>query len=441
MRGPERKNTAFALLLVQKTAKTALFLVQKIAKTALFSVQSAIFAEKYSKMESLYNTFRIKLAITPTGYMRKFHDKINWDNRLICIMGQKGVGKTTLILQHIAKFENPDETLYVTADNLYFAGHTLYDLAGAFFLRGGKCLYIDEIHKYRGWSTQIKNIYDDYPTLRIVYSGSSLLALRKGNKADLSRRSIPYEMPGLSFREYLNIRNGWKLEAASFDDVLKGRVDFPYAEHRPNKYYREYCRNGFYPFFQENDSEIRLQNAILATVEDDIPSYAEMTVTTAAKLKKLMYILSKSVPFKPSNDTLGRDLGISRNCVPDYISYLETSGLFNALREKGHSDNLLAKAEKLYLGNSNIAYSLSEDGVIDAGNMRETNFLAWTKEVSVPTSSKISDFEIDGITFEVGGKNKKGEQIREAETGYLVKDDLEYASGHSIPIWMFGFLY
>ena len=392
-------------------------------------------------MESLYNIFRIKLSLVPMSYFRSFHGIINWNNRLICIMGQKGVGKSTLILQHIKKYDDLDETLYVSADNMYFAGHTLYELAGQFFSQGGKHLYIDEIHKYKGWSTEIKNIYDDYPTLQVVYSGSSLLALRRGNKADLSRRSIPYEMPGLSFREFLNIRNGWDLKPSSLEEILQGKVDFPYGEHRPLKYYKEYCRIGFYPFFREGDAEIRLQNAILATVEDDIPDYAEMTVAAAVKLKKLMYILAKSVPFKPSNDTLGRDLALSRNTVPDYIGYLETSGLFNALREPGHSDSLLAKIEKLYLGNSNIAYSLSEDGRIDDGNMRETNFLAWTKQVCAPTSSKISDFEIAGITFEVGGKNKKGGQIKDADVAYLVKDDLEYASGHSVPIWMFGFLY
>ena len=392
-------------------------------------------------MENLYNTFRIKLSLTPMSYFRSFHDIINWNSRLICIMGQKGVGKSTLMLQHIKQYDNLDETLYVSADNMYFAGHTLYELAGTFFSHGGKRLYIDEIHKYKGWSTEIKNIYDDYPSLQVVYSGSSLLALKQGNKADLSRRSIPYEMPGLSFREFLNIRNGWNLKTSTLEEILQGKVDFPYGEHRPIKYYKEYCRIGFYPFFKEGDAEIRLQNAILANIEDDIPKYAEMTVAAAAKLKKLMYILAKSVPFKPSNETLGRDLSLSRNVVPDYIGYLETSGLFNALRDPGYSDTILGKIEKLYLGNSNIAYSLSEDGIINGGNMRETNFLAWTRQVCKPTSSKISDFEINGITFEVGGKNKKGQQIKEAQSGYLVKDDLEYASGHSIPIWMFGFLY
>jgi hypothetical protein len=392
-------------------------------------------------MEQLYNTFRLKLSLTPMDYVREFHDKINWSNRLICIMGQKGVGKSTMLLQHIKKFDNLEETLYVTADNIYFSGHTLYDLAQSFFKAGGKRLYIDEIHKYKPWSTEIKNIYDDIPLLQVIYSGSSLLALQKGNKADLSRRSIPYTMPGLSFREYLNIRNGWSLKTASLDEILHGRIDFPYGEHRPLVYYKDYCKTGFYPYFQESDAPIRLENAVLSTVENDIPAYAEMTVASAVKLKKLMYILSKSVPYKPSNDTLGRDLGISRNIVPDYIEYLTKSGLFGALHEPGHSDNLLMKVEKLYLGNSNIAIALSEDGIIDSGNMRETNFLAWTSQVHKVTSSKISDFEIDGITFEVGGKNKKGKQIKDAEVGYLVKDDMEFAAGHSIPIWMFGFIY
>ncbi|MBQ7575084.1 MAG: ATP-binding protein [Bacteroidales bacterium] len=392
-------------------------------------------------MEQLYTIFRLKLSLVPMGYIREFHNKINWSNRLICIMGEKGVGKSTMLLQHIKRFDNLDETLYVTADNIYFSGHTLYDLAQSFFKAGGKRLYIDEIHKYKAWSTEIKNIYDDIPLLQVVYSGSSLLALQKGNKADLSRRAIPYTMPGLSFREYLNIRNGWSLKPASLDDILHGIIDFPYGEHRPIVYYKDYCRTGFYPYFQEEDAPIRLENAVLSTVENDIPTYAEMTVASAAKLKKLMYILSKSVPYKPSNDTLGRDLGISRNIVPDYIEYLTKSGLFRALHEPGHSDNLLSKVEKLYLGNSNIALALSEDGIIDSGNTRETNFLAWTSQVHKVTSSKISDFEIDGITFEVGGKNKKGKQIKDAEVGYLVKDDMEFAAGHSIPIWMFGFIY
>lgn len=391
-------------------------------------------------METLFDTFRILLDLTPMDYVRSFHDKINWKNRLIGLMGQKGVGKSTLLLQHIKKFDNLDETLYVQADDMYFAGRGLFDLAFDFFKRGGRRLYIDEIHKYKGWSTEIKMIYDRLPLLSVVYSGSSLLALRKGGSSDLSRRTVEYIMPGLSFREYLNIANGWDLKPASLEDILKGKVDFPYGEHRPLKYYENYCKSGYYPFFKEEDFNIKLKQAINETVEHDIPSYAEISVASAYKLKKLMYVLAQSVPFKPNYSKLAEGLDVNRTTIYNYIEYLESSQLFNALREKGSGDAIMRKAEKLYLGNSNIAYAVS-DTRPDEGNVRETMFLAWMNVAHKVTSSKISDFEIDGITFEVGGKNKKGKQVKDAEKAILVKDNMEYVFGNSVPIWMFGFVY
>lgn len=391
-------------------------------------------------METLFDTFRILLDLTPMDYVRSFHDKINWKNRLIGLMGQKGVGKSTLLLQHIKKFDNLDETLYVQADDMYFAGRGLFDLAFDFFKRGGRRLYIDEIHKYKGWSTEIKMIYDRLPLLSIVYSGSSLLALRKGGSSDLSRRTVEYTMPGLSFREYLNIANGWDLKPASLEDILKGKVDFPYGEHRPLKYYENYCKSGYYPFFKEEDFKIKLKQAINETVEHDIPGYAEISVASAYKLKKLMYVLAQSVPFKPNYSKLAEGLDVNRTTIYNYIEYLESSQLFNALREKGSGDAIMRKAEKLYLGNSNIAYAVS-DTRPDEGNVRETMFLAWMNVGHKVTSSKISDFEIDGITFEVGGKNKKGKQVKDAEKAILVKDNMEYVFGNSVPIWMFGFVY
>lgn len=391
-------------------------------------------------METLFDTFRILLDLTPMDYVRSFHDKINWKNRLIGLMGQKGVGKSTLLLQHIKKFDNLDETLYVQADDMYFAGRGLFDLAFDFFKRGGRRLYIDEIHKYKGWSTEIKMIYDRLPLLSVVYSGSSLLALRKGGSSDLSRRTVEYIMPGLSFREYLNIANGWDLKPASLEDILKGKVDFPYGEHRPLKYYENYCKSGYYPFFKEEDFKIKLKQAINETVEHDIPGYAEISVASAYKLKKLMYVLAQSVPFKPNYSKLAEGLDVNRTTIYNYIEYLESSQLFNALREKGSGDAIMRKAEKLYLGNSNIAYAVS-DTRPDEGNVRETMFLAWMNVGHKVTSSKISDFEIDGITFEVGGKNKKGKQVKDAEKAILVKDNMEYVFGNSVPIWMFGFVY
>lgn len=391
-------------------------------------------------MDTLLQTYRIRLDLTSVNYVRSFHETINWKNRLIGILGQKGVGKSTMILQHIKLYDNIEESLYVQADDFYFAGHRIYDLAFAFFQRGGKKLYIDEIHKYSGWTTEIKMIYDQLPLLQVVYSGSSILDLKKGGKADLSRRTIEYTMPVLSFREYLNISQGWGLKSSSLEEILNGKVDFPYGKYRPVKYYQEYLRCGCYPYFTEEDFLIKLKQAINATVEDDIPKYAEMTVASAVKLKKLMYMLAQSVPYKPNHTILARDLDISRNILPDYIEYLEKSGLFNALREKSIGDGILQKVEKLYLDNSNIIYALGLDKS-DEGTIRETMFLTWMKERYQVRSSKISDFEIDGITFEVGGKNKKGKQLKEAAMGYIVKDNIEYVAGKNIPIWMFGFIY
>lgn len=391
-------------------------------------------------MKTLLESYRILLELTSTDYIRSFHERINWNNRLIGLLGQKGVGKSTLLLQHIKKFDNISESLYVQADDFYFSANTIYDLAYDFFKRGGRRLYIDEIHKYKGWSTEIKMIYDKLPLLSVVYSGSSLLALRKGGMADLSRRTIEYTMPGLSFREYLNIVNGWNLKTATLDEILNGHVDFPYGEHRPLKYYEEYRKSGVYPFFSESDFHLRLKQAINETVEYDIPHYAEMPVASAVKLKKLMYVLANSVPFKPNYSKLARDLEIGRNQLPNYIEYLTTSQLFNTLREKGTGDGIMQKVEKLYLNNSNIAFAVSDINPTE-GTLRETLFLMWMQEVHKVTSSKISDFEIDGITFEVGGKSKTGKQVKNAEKAYLVKDNLEYAIDNSIPIWMFGFVY
>lgn len=391
-------------------------------------------------MENLQLTYRMKLDMTSTCYVRSFHDKINWKNRLIGILGQKGVGKSTLLLQHIKLYDDSLTSLYVQADDFYFAGHRLYDLALEFFQKGGRRLYVDEIHKYPSWTTEIKMIYDQIPLLSVVYSGSSILDLKKGGKADLSRRTIEYTMPILSFREYLNIAMAWNLRVASLEDILKGKVDFPYGEYRPLKYYDDYLQKGCYPYFKEEDYLVKLRQAVTATVEDDIPQYAEMSVASSVKLKKLMYMLAMSVPYKPNYTTLSRDLEISRNTLPDYVAYLEMSGLFNALREKSTGDALLQKIEKIYLDNANIINGLGAENA-DEGTIRETMFLTWMKENHKVYSSKISDFEIDGVTFEVGGKNKKGRQIREAEEGYIVKDGIEYAVGRSIPIWMFGFEY
>ena len=394
---------------------------------------------KLSIMETLYRAYRTLLNNTSTDFVRYLHDQIEWDSRLIAILGARGIGKTTMLLQHIKQYDNIDETLFVTADDLYFSEHRIFDLAMEFYQHGGKKLYIDEIHKYYGWSREIKNIYDLIPGIQVVYTGSSILDLETG-EADLSRRKLEYRMTGLSFREYLNISQGWQLPSYSLEEILAGKVEFPYKEARPLKLFNDYLSTGYYPFFQDTEYLLRLRSVINQMVESDIPIFADMTVASAVKLKKLLYVLAQSVPFKPNYTKLARDLDISRNVLPDYMSYLEKAGLVNLLREKAQGLKLLEKVEKIYLNNTNLAYALSEQ-VPDIGSVRETVFLSWMRVVCFVTSSAISDFEIDGRTFEIGGKNKMRQQIKQAADGYVVKDDIEYAFRNMIPLWMFGFIY
>lgn len=390
-------------------------------------------------MQNLYRNFRLQLELTSTDFIRFLHDQIVWESRLIAIVGSRGVGKTTLLLQHIKKYENPEEVLYVTADDFYFTHHRLFDLAYQFYTQGGKKLFIDEIHKYKGWSTEIKNIYDQIPGLRIVYTGSSILDLEKGG-ADLSRRKVEYNLPGLSFREYINLTQGWQLSAYSLSDIIAGKVQFPYEKERPLKLFKNYLQAGYYPFFQETEYRMRLSSVVKLMVETDIPQFAEMNVASAFKLKKLLYALAQSVPFKPNYTRLERDLEISRNALPDYLLYLEKAGLINLLREKASGMKVLEKIDKIYLNNTDIAYLLS-DTTPDIGNVRETVFFAWMRVGHFITASPVRDFEIDGRTFEVGGRNKKQAQIKKAAEGYIVKDDIEYAYRNEIPLWMFGFVY
>ena len=390
-------------------------------------------------MESLIASYRQKLEMTPMSFFRDFHREINWECRIIGILGQKGVGKSTLLLQHIKQCEDIGTTLYVTADDLYFTAHTLIDTAKKFYAEGGRTLYIDEIHKYPGWSTHVKMMYDQIPLLKVIYSGSSILDLKKGG-ADLSRRVIEYKMPVWSFREYLNLKMGWNLKKATLDEILKGNVDFPYGEHRPLAYFKEYIKSGCYPFFNEPEFLARLRQVITTTVELDIPKYAEMTVAATDKLKKLMYYVAQSVPVKINYSDMERDLGIPRNSLPEYLAYLEKAELVSTLKMKASGDAILRKMDKLYLQNPNAMYALS-DSEPNVGNVRETLFLCWMKQTCKVEESPISDFEIDGKTFEVGGRSKGKKQITEAKEGYVVADDTEYFFGNKIPLWMFGFIY
>ena len=390
-------------------------------------------------MDRLFEKSRAKISEVATDYVRNVHDEIAWDDRMVAIVGARGVGKTTLLLQHIKLYDNTATALYVTADDLWFTSHTLVELADTFYKNGGRTLYIDEVHRYANWSVELKNIYDTYTQLKVVYTGSSILDIRRGS-ADLSRRQLEYTMHGLSFREYLLLAHGIEMPVYSLEDILAHRVEFPTKEHRPIALFKEYMKGGYYPFFAQRDSHTRLQQIVNQVLEVDIPKFADLSFTTIEKLKRLMYVIAQSVPFKPNYSKLGRDLECHRTSVSDLVLLLEKSHMVQILRDDSFGVSSLGKVDKIYLGNTHLAYALS-DSVLDVGNLRETVFLAAVSPKYDVMSSSVADFKIGEYTFEVGGKNKKQKQIQGVEKAFIVKDDIEYGYMNVIPLWAFGFLY
>ena len=389
-------------------------------------------------MEQLFELFRRLLNLTDTTYIRYLHDEIDWSVRMLGIVGPRGVGKTTMLLQHIKLYNSLNDTLFVNADDLYFAEHKVFDLASTFYKNGGKHLYIDEVHKYPNWSKELKMIYDYFPDFQVVFTGSSILDIYKGN-ADLSRRVLSYFLSGLSFREYLILSQGMQLPSYSLQDILNHKVELPGVDH-PLPLFKEYLENGYYPFFNDPGYDQRLRNVVNLTIENDIPVYANMNIATTKKIRQLLYVVSQSVPFKPNFTKIGQTIDVHRNLVTDFLYYLERAGIISQLRNNTGGIRLLGKIEKIYLDNTNLIYALAENRP-DIGNMRETFFLFQMKIRNKIVESEKSDFEIDGYTFEVGGSGKQQKQIQDIEKAYIVKDDIEYGYNNIIPLWHFGFNY
>ena len=389
-------------------------------------------------MERLFQTSNQLLAQVQTDFQRYIYQQINWKNRLIGLIGARGIGKTTLMLQHIKAHLDPQKTLYVTTEDFYFAQHRLTHLADEFVKAGGLHLVIDEIHKYPDWSRELKLIYDYHPNLQVVFTGSSVLDIKKGS-ADLSRRAIVYSMQGLSFREYLHLFHKIEIPVYSLDDLLNQRVAIP-SNFRPLPYFADYLRIGYYPFSREMNFDIRLQQVIDQTLEIDIPSYADMNVSTGRKLKQLMSIVSESVPFKPNMSKIAAMLNISRNNIADYLLYMEEAGMISQLRSKTEGVRALGKVDKIYLDNTNLMQQLGNKNQ-NVGNVRESFFLNQTRVHHQVNTSAMADFSINDSDFEVGGKNKGLKQIKNAPKGFVVKDDIEQGYLNVIPLWQFGLLY
>lgn len=396
-------------------------------------------------MQKLVSQFYEKYAQVQIQLVRDFMHTIDWDNRFIGIKGSRGVGKTTLLLQYIRLNFEPNKTvLYVSLDHLYFLENTLYDLVSDFYKKGGLFIAIDEVHKYANWAIEIKNIYDDMPHLRLVFTGSSLLHIQQA-KADLSRRVVVYSMPGLSFREFIQFETQIELESYTLKDIIDNPTAISIAitqKVKPLHYFEDYLDYGYYPFYIENKKSFhqKLSEMILTVLEVDIPQYASIPVSNSVLLKKLLAVISNSVPFKPNMNAISERTGISLNTMKNYLKLLNDAQLLQLLYVEDKGINSLGKPEKIFLNNPNLMYNLGND--TDKGNVRETFFLNQVQHQYAVFASKTVDFKVDGrYEFELGGRNKKQKQIKELQNAFLVKDDIEIGTEQNIPLWLFGFLY
>ena len=379
-----------------------------------------------------------QLANIPVDFQRYMAERINWNDRMFGLVGPRGVGKTILFLQYIKRNIDREKILYVSADNTYFATHSLIDVADEFSREGGRHLFIDEVHKYANWSRELKQIYDTHPDLKIAFTGSSILDINKG-ESDLSRRAPMYYMQGLSFREYLAMFHKIVVPTYSLDDILNHKALIADVQH-PLPLFRDYLQKGYYPFSTDSRFEVELNQVINFTMEVDIPQFARMNASTGQKLKKLLGIVAESAPFKPVMDKIAKMISVSRNDIGDYFYYMERAGMLGQLRNSTGGIIGLGKVEKIYLDNTNLAYVLGGEAT-NIGNIRETFFFNQMRVNHKVLSSDVSDFEIDNHTFEVGGKNKGQKQLANVDSGFVVKDDIEYGSGNIVPLWAFGLNY
>lgn len=391
-----------------------------------------------SDMDDLIRIYKKLLRETKTSFVRYLYHDIDWNDRIIGIRGPRGVGKTTLMLQRIKLGLSADDALYVNADDIFFSSHTLLWLAEKLVQRGVHYLFIDEIHKYPDWSRELKLIYDYYSELKVVFSGSSVLDINKGT-SDLSRRAVLYYLYGLSFREYLGLFQGISVREFTLNEIVSGGPE-ELTLKTPIVFFDEYLRHGYYPYGGDGSFNGKLRQIIGLSLEVDIPVFADLPSSMGHKFKKLLSIIARSVPFKPNMSKLSELIGVSRNNMSEYFKLIEDAGLIAQLSDDTGGIRGLGKIEKVYIDNTNLIYSLAQDNA-NVGNLRETFFYNQMRVRNLVTSSRISDFSIEGRTFEIGGKSKGKKQIASASEGYVVKDDIELSAGNILPMWWFGLNY
>lgn len=397
-------------------------------------------------MISLIEQSERLIANTSLDFKRYLFNIIQWNNRLIGIKGARGTGKTTLLLQWLKEQNLPAvKAAYFSLDDLYFTGHSLKDTVTLFYKNGGTVLALDEVHKYRNWSLEIKNIYDFFPDLKIIFTGSSIIDISR-QEGDLSRRALMYELPGLSYREYLSMLGIIHLPAISLDDLLFHGAEIKKkiaGEFRPLEHFGSYLNFGYYPFGLPEMLTVhqRINQLIRTIVEVDMAELKDFDIRNAKKLLQLVYVIAQQVPFKPNITSLAAKTGIHRNSLNNYLYYLEQAKIISLLFPSGNSTAILQKPEKIFLNNTTLLNALAEQKS-EIGTVRETFFLSQLQPFHKINMPKQGDFIINGkYTFEVGGKRKSNRQIQGVPNSWVVKDDLEYPVMNSIPLWMFGLLY
>lgn len=393
----------------------------------------------------LIATYRRKIEKTSLTYKRYLYAKINWNVRLIGIKGARGVGKTTMLLQRIkSEYENLGRALYVSLDDLWFQRHSLIDLADYANSHGIRDLFVDEVHRYPQWSLALKNIYDNYPDLRIVYTGSSLLQI-DDSVADLSRRQTLYTLSGLSFREYLAFEGIVQTDPVSIDELVSKHADIAMdivSSCSPLEHFDRYLRSGYYPFYKDagEDYLIRLKDVAELVIDLDLPSAERIEYGTLQKAKKMLATFAERVPCTPNISKLCAELGLTRDLCLQLLYALKRAKLLTLLSEKPSSYKQLSKPEKVLLDNTNLSYALGSN--TDTSTSRETFFFNQVGEDNSVTLPKHGDALVDGrYLFEIGGKGKTFDQIRDIPDSYVVRDGIEYGHGNVIPLWMFGLLH
>lgn len=395
-------------------------------------------------LDKLFQKSKQILKLQNFNYRRYFYYTIDFDDKMVGILGSRGVGKTTVIIQYLNSLEIAQhKKLYFSADSIITSSISLYDIADEFSKSGGMVLAIDEIHKYKDFEKELKEIYD-FLDLKVIFSGSSALQLEH-KKADLSRRAVLYRVKGLSFREFLELKLGIKFKSFTLQEILANHIDIAdeiVNKIKPFEYFKEYLQYGYFPYYFENNEtySIKLEETVNTIIESDLPIIFNIEPQSIQKLKQLVNLICTSKPYELNITNLSKKIGINRNTLYQYIYYLTMGNIFSSLKAKTKGDNIFSKPQKLYLNNPNLSYSYCTSNEI--GTIREQfffNMLSQRYDVSYP---KIGDFLIDEkYIFEIGGKNKGFGQIKEISDSYVVADNIEIGFGNKLPLWLFGFLY